>query len=257
MPHDAAHATRIAWEHYAQSHNGKLRDQLLLQYLPLVRQVATRLIGTLPRSVRLDDLISAGVVGLLSSLDNFDPQLNIKFETFAVNRIRGAMVDSLRELDWVPRSVRQKARQLDKAVDALTRKLGHPPVDEEIAAELKLDPDDYRRLLFEANAAVLISFDDSLATERGEAAMLADLTADTTTPTSQDRLEETELYEIIVRRLKELPDQEKLVLALYYYEELTFREIGHVLDLTESRVSQIHSKAVADLRQAVQTSLNQ
>ncbi len=254
---DPAHAIRIAWESYTQSRNGKIRDQLLLQYLPLVRQVAVRLISTLPRNVRLDDLISAGVVGLLSSLDSFDPRLNVKFETFAVNRIRGAMVDSLRELDWVPRSVRQKARQLDKAAEGLTRKLGHPPTDEEIAEELKLTPEEYRRLLFEANAAVLVSFDDSLATERGEAAMLADLTADTATPTSQERLEEVELHEIIVRRLKGLPDQEKLVLALYYYEELTFREIGLVLDLTESRVSQIHSKAVADLRQAVQTSLKQ
>lgn len=257
MLNDPAHATRIIWESYAQSRNGKIRDQLLMQYLPLVRQVATRLVSTLPRNVRLDDLISAGVVGLLSSLDSFNPQLNIKFETFAVNRIRGAMVDSLRELDWVPRSVRQKARQLEKAAEELTRKYGHPPTNEEIAAELKLDPEEYRRLLFEANAAVLVSFDDSVATERGEAAMLANLTADTTTPTSQDRLEEAELYDIIVRRLKDLPDQEKLVLALYYYEDLTFREIGLVLDLTESRVSQIHTKAVADLRQAVQTSLNQ
>jgi RNA polymerase sigma factor for flagellar operon FliA len=256
VPSDSASATRTQWERYTTSRSANAREQLLLQYLPLVRRVATRLISTLPRSVRLDDLISAGVMGLLSSLDNFDPNLNIKFETFAVNRIRGAMVDSLRELDWVPRSIRQKARQLDRAIEELTQKLGHAPSDAEIAGELKLSVDDYRRLIHETNATILVSFDASMSTERGETAMLTDLTADTRTPSSQEQLEERELYDIIVRRLKELPDQGKLVLALYYYEELTFKEIGHVLSLTESRVSQIHSKAVLDLRAAVQESLS-
>jgi RNA polymerase sigma factor for flagellar operon FliA len=255
VPSDSGSATALTWKGYAETRNAKDREQLLVQYLPLVRRTATRLITTLPRHVRLEDLISAGTLGLLSSLDSFDPSLNVRFETFAVNRIRGAMVDSLRELDWVPRSVRQKARQLDKTVEALTHKLGHVPSDTEIATTMGLSPDDYWKLVYETHAAVLISFDESLWADRGEAAMLTDLAADTRTPSSQDKLEEAELCDMIVRRLKDLPDQEKLVLALYYYEELTFREIGQVLDLTESRVSQIHSKAVADLRSAVKANL--
>ncbi len=254
MPAETVSATHRKWERYAKSHSTRARDQLLLEYLPLVRRVAIRLIATLPRSVHLDDLISAGVVGLLSSLDSFDPQLGNKFETFAVNRIRGAMVDSLREMDWVPRSVRQKARQLERTIEELSQKLGHPPADSEIAEAMRLSVDDYRRLLRETNATILVSLDDSFPTEQGDAAMLADLTADTGSLTSQERMEERELRDIIVQRLKELPAQEKLVLALYYYEELTFREIGEVLNLTESRVSQIHSQAVSDLRSSVRTS---
>ena len=256
MSAETSNATRTKWECYTVSRSAKAREQLLIQYLPLVRRVAMRLISTLPRSVRLDDLTSAGVVGLLSSLENFDPGLNIKFETFAVNRIRGAMVDSLRELDWVPRSVRQKARQLERTMEELTQKIGHSPSDSESADAMQLSLDEYRKLLYETNATILVSLDDSLSSEHGDAAMLADLTADTSTPSSQDRLEERELHSIIVRSLHDLPDQEKLVLALYYYEELTLKEIGEVLDLTESRVSQIHSKAITDLRASVERRVN-
>ena len=141
-------------------------------------------------------------------------------------------------------------------MDELSQKLGHPPTDVQIAESLRLSVDEYRKLLFETNATILVSLDDSLSSEHGDAAMLADLTADTASASSQERLEERELHSIIVLRLKDLPDQEKLVLALYYYEELTFKEIGQVLDLTESRVSQIHSAAIGDLRIAVERSVN-
>ncbi len=231
------------------------REQLLLQYLPLVRRVAGRVILSLPRSVRLDDLMSAGVVGLLSSVDNFDPQLGIKFETFAVNRIRGAMMDSLRELVWVPRSVRHKARQLDRTIEELTHRQGRIPTPTEVAESLGLSLEDYRKLLYDASAAVLVSLDDALSSEHGDTVALSDLTTDTATPTSQEQIEDREQRDIIVRCLKELPGQEKLVLALYYYEELTFKQIGEVLNLTESRVSQIHSKAVDVLRAEVCTAL--
>jgi len=224
------------------------REELLAEYLPLVRRVAGRLVITLPRSVRLDDLVSAGMVGLLSSLHNFDPSLGIKFETFAVNRIRGAMMDSLRELDWVPRSVRHKARQLDRAIEELTRKHGRAPQAAEIAETLSLSLEEYCRLLHDANATILLSLDDALSSERDDSGVLSDLAADPADLSSQDRLEDREQRSIIVRCLKELPSQEKLVLALYYYEEITFKEIGEVLGLTESRVSQIHSQAVARLR---------
>ena len=128
----AVHPITAGWEAYTQCRSPEMREKLLLQYLPLVRRVAGRMVGSLPRSIRLDDLISAGVMGLLSSLDNFDPTLGIKFETFAMNRIRGSMVDSLRELDWVPRSVRQKARLLERAIEELTQKLMRVPEDAEV-----------------------------------------------------------------------------------------------------------------------------
>jgi RNA polymerase sigma factor for flagellar operon FliA len=252
----SATSAQLKWESYAKSPDAKAREQLLVEYLPLVRRVAGRVIMSLPRSVRLDDLISAGVVGLLSSVDNFDPQLGIKFETFAVNRIRGAMLDNLREMDWVPRSVRQKARHLDRTIEELTHKHGRVPNPSEVAETLGLSLEDYRKLLFDASAAILVSLDDALTSDHSESAVLSDLAADVATPSSQERIEDREQRSIIVQCLKELPDQEKLVLALYYYEELTFKEIGEVLNLTESRVSQIHSKAVAVLRTHVNTALS-
>ena len=244
------------WEAYTQTRSPEMREKLLLQYLPLVRRVAGRMVGSLPRSIRLDDLISAGVMGLLSSLDNFDPTLGIKFETFAMNRIRGAMVDSLRELDWVPRSVRQKARLLERAIEELTQKLMRVPEDAEIAEHLNVSLDEYLHMLDEVNVTVLLSLDDTFPTQSGEGSTLGDVTSDSSEPSHQERMEEKELRELLVRNLKSLPEQEKLVLALYYYEELTFKEIGDVLRLTESRVSQIHSKAVLQLRAAVRRNAN-
>jgi RNA polymerase sigma factor for flagellar operon FliA len=239
------------WEAYTQTRSPEMREKLLLQYLPLVRRVAGRMVGSLPRSIRLDDLISSGVMGLLSSLDNFDPTLGIKFETFAMNRIRGAMVDSLRELDWVPRSVRQKARLLERTIEELTQKLMRVPEDAEIAEHLNISLDEYLRMLDEVNVTVLLSLDDTFPTPSGEGSTLGEVTTDASEPSHQERVEEKELRELLVGNLKILPEQEKLVLALYYYEELTFKEIGDVLRLTESRVSQIHSKAVLQLRAAV------
>jgi RNA polymerase sigma factor for flagellar operon FliA len=252
----AIHPAIAGWEAYTQSRSPEMREKLLLQYLPLVRRVAGRMLGTLPRSVRLDDLVSAGVMGLLSSVDNFDPTLGIKFETFAMNRVRGAMVDSLREMDWVPRSVRQKARQLERAVEELTQKLGRMPDDPEICDRLGLTVDGYRNLLEEVNVTVLLSLDDAFPTLEGDSTALGDVTSDPNAETSQDRVEEMELCGLLVDNLKLLPEQEKLVLALYYYEELTLKEIGEVLKLTESRVSQIHSKAILKLRSSVRQRMN-
>jgi RNA polymerase sigma factor FliA len=252
----AINPAMAGWEAYTQSRSPEMRERLLLQYIPLVRRVASRMLGSLPRCVRLDDLISAGVVGLLSSLDNFDPSLGIKFETFAMNRIRGAMVDSLRELDWVPRSVRQKARHLERTIEDLTQKLGRMPDDFEIADRLAVSFDEYQQMLDDVNVTVLLSLDDTFPTQHGEGTALSEMAADTTATSSHDRLEEAELRDLLVQNLKSLPEQEKLALALYYYEELTFKEIGEILKLTESRVSQIHSKAILKLRASVRHNMN-
>ncbi|HEY3295765.1 MAG TPA: FliA/WhiG family RNA polymerase sigma factor [bacterium] len=245
------------WEAYTQSRTPEMREKLLLQYLPLVRRVASRMLGSLPRSVRLDDLVSAGVVGLLSSLDAFDPTLGVKFETFAMNRIRGAMVDSLRELDWVPRSVRQKARQLERTMEELVQKLGRMPEDAEVSDRLGLSVEGYQALMEEVNVTVLLSLDDAFPNQNGDGSCLSEIAADPNAESSHERMEELELRGLLVDNLKKLPEQEKLVLALYYYEELTFKEIGDVLKLTESRVSQIHSKAILKLRSSVRQTMNQ
>ncbi|MBU0509505.1 FliA/WhiG family RNA polymerase sigma factor [bacterium] len=252
----AVTASSAGWEAYVQTRSPEIREQLLVQYLPLVRRVAGRMVGTMPRSVRLDDLVSAGVVGLLSSFDNFDPSLGIKFETFAMNRIRGAMVDSLRELDWVPRSVRQKVRQLERVVEALTQEFGRPPEDAEIAERLNVSLDEYLHMLDEVNVTTLLSLDDTFPSMLGDGTTLGDQATDLDALTSHDRLEEGELRDVLVHNLKRLPDQERLVVALYYYEELTFKEIGAILRLTESRVSQIHSKAILKLRAGVRQRMN-
>jgi RNA polymerase sigma factor FliA len=252
----AINPAMAGWEAYTQSRTPEMRERLLLQYIPLVRRVASRMLGSLPRCVRLDDLISAGVVGLLSSLDNFDPTLGIKFETFAMNRIRGAMVDSLRELDWVPRSVRQKARQLERSIEELTQRLGRAPDDYEIADQLQVSLEDYHQMLDEVNVTVLLSLDDTFPTQHGEGTALSEMATDPNASNSHERLEEAELRELLVQNLKNLPEQEKLALALYYYEELTLKEIGEILKLTESRVSQIHSKAILKLRASVRQNMN-
>ncbi|MBK6909484.1 MAG: FliA/WhiG family RNA polymerase sigma factor [bacterium] len=237
-----------SWEAYVRTQSPELREQLLLEYLPMVRRMAMRLLGTLPRSVRLDDLVSAGVMGLLASIDHFDPSLGIKFETYAMTRIRGAMVDSLRELDWVPRSIRQKARKLEQAVETITRRLGRSPEDAELAEHLGIELDDYRSLLDEVNVAVLLSLDETLKGQDGSESSISESTADLSHGTQDEKLEEQETRDLLVHGLRDMPEQERLVLALYYYEELTLKEIGEVLGLTESRVSQIHSKALLQLR---------
>ncbi|MBL0061202.1 MAG: FliA/WhiG family RNA polymerase sigma factor [bacterium] len=244
-----------SWEAYVRTQSPELREQLLMEYLPMVRRLATRFLGTLPKSVRLDDLVSAGVMGLLASIDNFDPTLGIKFETYAMTRIRGAMVDSLRELDWVPRSIRQKARKLEQAVDQITRKVGRSPEDAELAEHLGLNVEEYRELLDEVNVAVLLSLDDTLKGQDGSESYLSDSTPDHTTNGQDEQLEEQEVRDLLVDGLRDMPEQERLVVALYYYEELTLKEIGEILGLTESRVSQIHSKALLVLRARVRARL--
>lgn len=244
-----------SWEAYVRTQSPELREQLLMEYLPMVRRLATRFLGTLPKSVRLDDLVSAGVMGLLASIDNFDPTLGIKFETYAMTRIRGAMVDSLRELDWVPRSIRQKARKLEQAVDQITRKVGRSPEDAELADHLGLNVEEYRELLDEVNVAVLLSLDDTLKGQDGSESFLADSTPDHTSSGQDEQLEEQEVRDLLVDGLRDMPEQERLVVALYYYEELTLKEIGEILGLTESRVSQIHSKALLVLRARVRSRL--
>jgi RNA polymerase sigma factor for flagellar operon FliA len=236
------------WARYKQDHDPKIREELVLHYLPIVKYVATKMMQTLPSSVDFNDLIGAGVVGLMGALERFDPSLGVKFETFALPRVRGAILDELRALDWAPRSLRSKARKWERAAEQLEKDLGRSASSEELAEHMELDPQDIRALLRDLNAATLVYLDEHLDDEENGKTGLYEVIRDPQAETPLQVIEKEELKRVLVEAINELPEQEKLVLALYYYEELTLKEIGQVLGITESRVSQIHTKAIATLR---------
>lgn len=241
---------RIAelWRRYKETNDAQARDQLLEEYIPLVKYVAGRLAMNLPNSVELGDLESFGFFGLLDALEKFDASRGIKFETYATTRIRGAIIDGLRSLDWVPRSTRAKIRQLENRLYQLTNELGRNPSQQEVAAALGLSDGEYYELLTEIKGVNLYSLDETIAPEQsGDHLKILDLIMDQGLAPEQ-RVVETEDIEELAAAVQELSEREQLVLALYYHEELTLKEIGHVLDVSESRVSQIHTKAILTLR---------
>ncbi len=233
----------------SQSLDLQKRNELIIKYAPLIKYVASRLAMRLPPNVDVNDLISAGVMGLIDALNRYDPSRNIQFKTFAEFRIRGAMLDELRSMDWVPRSVRKKATLLEKTYAELEQKLGRPAEDDEVAEALGLSIDEFYRMLEETRG---VSFIDIETIRR----KIPDLNEDDifdliVDPKQKDPFEDTkisELRDILAQAIDELPEKEKLVVSLYYYEGLTMREIGEILGYTESRISQLHSKAIMRLR---------
>jgi RNA polymerase sigma factor for flagellar operon FliA len=225
------------------------KDDLLRRFAPLVRHVVERVAATLPRNVDHEDLYSAGVLGLLDAHAKFDTRKGVKFETYAVWRIKGAVLDQLRALDWVSRSMRRKARNLDGVTRRLDQKLGRAASEDEVARELKMSRGDFYRLLDHVRGAVLVSLDESRAGEdHQEHATLADHLADPQAVDFEAQLEEQQTRFVLLRTLNLLPEQERLVVALYYYEHLTLKEIGRTLGISESRVSQVHTRAMSRLR---------
>jgi len=233
------------------------KDELLKRFAPLVRHVVERVSATLPRNVDHEDLYSAGVLGLLDAHAKFDAGKGVKFETYAVWRIKGAVLDQLRALDWASRSMRRKARTLDGITRKLDQKLGRAASDDEVAREMKMSRDDFYRLLDQVRGAVLVSLDESRAGEDQEPTTLADHLPDPTVVNLEQRLEEEENKLVLLRTLDHLPEQERLVVSLYYYEHLTLKEIGRALGISESRVSQVHTRAMTRLRLRLQNSLAQ
>lgn len=223
---------------------GKLnRESVVQQYYPTVRRHALTLQVRLPAGVDIDDLIQAGLEGLLDALGRFDPQAGVAFSTFAHQRIRGAMIDELRSRDWLPRSVRRTAREIEAVVQKLQQRLGRAPEEREIAAQLNMELEEYRKVLLDTNNGLVLSYDD-VVTDHEEAQLGED--DDQWSPA--EALFSSERKELIARAIAALPEKEKLVMALYYQEELNLKEIGAVLDVSESRVSQLHSQAIKRIR---------
>lgn len=222
---------------------GKIKQTNLLdEYLPLVRRQALSMQVRLPASVELDDLIQAGTVGLLEAVGRFDASQGASFATFASQRIRGAMLDELRSRDWLPRSVRRNARMVDEAVRRLEQQLGRAAEENEIATELGMELEEYRQLLSDTNSGNLLPF-EMLLEEGAEPGV-----EDTSQDTPLQQFLDGEKRDQLVAAIEALPEREKLLMALYYQEELNLKEIGAVLGVTESRVSQLHSQAVSRLR---------
>ena len=241
---------RDLWRRYKNSADERARERLVVAYSPLVKYVAGRMGSGLPAHVEESDLISYGLGGLISAIERFDLSREIKFETYAITRIRGAIIDELRTLDWVPRSVRARAREIERVNVKLEAKLQRAPSDEELASELEMSLPDFHEALLQISNSTIVARDElwNVSDSGGDQVSLLDTLPDRDAPDPQALVDQGEVRDRIADAIAALPEREKLVIALYYYENLTLREIGEVLGVTESRVSQLHTKAVLRLR---------
>jgi RNA polymerase sigma factor FliA len=241
---------RDLWRRFKATGDVHARERLVVAYSPLVKYVAGRMASGLPAHVEEADLISYGLVGLINAIERFEVEREIKFETYAITRIKGSIIDELRSLDWVPRSVRARAREIEKANAKLEHQLQRAPTDEEMAAELKMGVEEFQDALVQISNSTIAALDElwSVSDSSGDAVSLLDTLTDESAPDPAAVMDQTDLKDRVADAIARLPEREKLVVALYYYENLTLREIGEVLGVTESRVSQLHTKAVLRLR---------
>ena len=221
------------WLKYKETKDVELRNELAEKYLPLVKIVCGRLAISLPPHLDKDDLLSSGFFGLLDAIERFDPTRNIKFETYAGLRIRGAMIDYLRSKDWISVSLRQKIRRYEQTAIRLENELGRAATETELAAALEMSIDDLHTLISQCNAATIIPLEEYYRTDE---------------PDTSNTIEFLELKETLAKAIDRLPEKERLVVSLYYYEELTLKEISKVMHLTEARISQLHTKAIVRMR---------
>jgi RNA polymerase sigma factor for flagellar operon FliA len=247
---------RELWRRYKQDGDDTARERLVVAYAPLVKFIAGRMASGLPSHVEESDLISYGLLGLIGAIERYDPGRQIKFETFAVARVKGAIIDELRSLDWVPRSVRARARDVERAHAALEMKLQRAPTDEEMAQKLSMSVEEFNNALLDIANSSVLALDDlwTFADPEGGGGQLSvlDTIQDPNAIDPEAEAHTSELKDRLADSIESLPDRERLVIALYYYENLTLREIGEVLGVTESRVSQLHTKAVLGLRSRFQ-----
>ncbi len=238
------------WRAFKEKGDRKAREELILLYAPLVKYIAGRVAIGLPPTVEYDDLISYGIFGLIDAVEKFDPNRGVKFETYAISRIRGAVIDGLRAVDWVPRSVRQKAREFEAVCQRVESELGRSASDEELSQAMNLALDDYQQMLAEVSCTTLTSLDELWKADGNveENIRVMETIADASSVDPVASVEFEEMKRILAEAIDRLSERERLVIALYYYEGLTLKEIGKVLEVTEARVSQIHSKAILRLR---------
>jgi RNA polymerase sigma factor for flagellar operon FliA len=241
------------WAAYISSQEPSLRDEIIKRFLPLVRYVALRMGVKFPAGLDFEDILSFGVFGLLDAVDRFEPDRGFTFQTFAVPRIRGAILDELRRFDWISRSGREKLQKFEKTLEEITKTSGSVD-DKSLMKAMNMDEKSYRDLLEVASRSYVVSLDDVLALEDGD--MHRENTIEDDGPRALDIIEDVEEIEGVVAALKKLPERERILLSLYYYEGLTLREIGKVLGVTESRVSQIHGRALSLLKAEMKSGTN-
>jgi RNA polymerase sigma factor FliA len=252
------HDVAEAWRRYKQNGDMAARDQLILAYSPLVKYVAGRMSSSLPAHVEEGDLVSYGLLGLIGAIERFEPERNIKFETYAVSRIRGSIIDELRALDWVPRSVRSWARKVEATIARLENELMRAPTDEEIAEALEVDVDEFQEIVNQISCASIVALDEfwNVQGTGQDHVNLIDTIEDAQSPEPARACSIQAVKDTLVAAIQRLPERERIVVGLYYYEGLTLKEIGEVLGVTESRVSQLHTKAILRLRGRIKDDLD-
>jgi RNA polymerase sigma factor FliA len=246
---DSSASIAQLWAEYKEGGTREARERLILHYAPLVKFVAGRVAAGLPQNIEQSDLVSYGIFGLIDAIDKFDPGRGYKFETYAISRIKGAIIDELRSIDWVPRSVRAKARAIERAYSKLENELRRSPEDREVAAELGMNEEELAGILSQISFVGIVALDEllSASADRTGGATVGDTIADRAHD-PVEAFESEEMRHVLADAIQRMPDRERLVLTLYYYEGLTLAEIGAVLGVTESRVCQIHTKAIFQLR---------
>lgn len=224
-----------------------------MEYAPLIRFIAQKIAVRLPSNIEFDDLVSSGVIGLMDAIDKYDPSRDNKFKTYAEFRIRGAILDELRAQDWVPRSVREKAKQLEKAHVRLEQQLGRAPTEDELTKELNISKDEYYELLNQVKSVSILSLDEAGSFNSSDRKSILSLLESCKIPSPIAQLNLKAVKEIVTKAIESLPEKQRLVLSLYYYEDLNLKEIGEVLEVTESRVSQLHTQAILWLKRKLKT----
>jgi len=245
------------WSRYRDTGDADLREQLILHYSPLVKYVAGRVGAGMPANVEHADLVSYGIFGLMDAIEKFDPSRGFKFETYAVTRIRGAIIDELRSIDWVPRSVRAKARRIERAIRQLEQRLNRTPTDEELADELMISTEELGDMLTSVSMTSMAALDDVLDIGDGESITLVDTLEEENLTSPEGNIDDQEMRRQLREAIGRLSEREQKVLALYYFENMTLAQVGDILGVTESRICQIHTKAVMSLRNKMQDPVHQ
>ncbi len=237
-----------AYEQEAQRSSAQSRDELIVSHLPLVKFLVGRIASQLPPHLDQEDLMSAAVIGLITAAERFDPSRGVQFKTFAEQRIRGTILDELRSQDWLTRSLRDKFKKLEREFVMLEHRLGRNPTSEEVATSLEISVEEYHHMLEEIHLLSFVSLDESWEDEDGSPFGLLDILEDKGVENPQSQLMARQMLDVLTEAIEGLPEKERLVITLYYYEELNLKEIGAVLELSESRISQLHSQAIVRLR---------